>query len=261
MGSEGTLGVIVEATVSLVSKPETTALALYCFDSLVDAMEAVPEALDFDVSAVELMDDEVFRLASESTEFAEYAEPIPDGTAAALMLEFDSELCDEFEDAIAETNDFFVTNGAAFDVLEAYLPDEQADIWKLRKAAIPLLMSLDGDPKPYPFIEDATVPPEELAVYVQEFEEVLEDHDTSAAYFAHAGSGTLHIRPDPEPERGRRYRGDALDLGGRDLAGARPRRRVLGRARRRPRAHRVQPQDVRRAVVGRVPEPQTRRRP
>ena len=195
VGAEGTLGVIVEATLALVSKPETTALALYCFDDLVDAMEAVPEALDFDVSAVELMDDEVFRLASESTEFAEYAEPIPEGTAAALMLEFDSELCDEFEDAIAETNDFFVENGAAFDVLEAYLPDEQADIWKLRKAAIPLLMSLEGDPKPYPFIEDATVPPEELAVYVQEFEEVLNDHDTSAAYFAHAGSGTLHIRP------------------------------------------------------------------
>jgi FAD/FMN-containing dehydrogenase/Fe-S oxidoreductase len=195
VGAEGTLGVVVEATLDLVSKPDTTALALYCFSDLVDAMEAVPEALDFDVSAVELMDDEVFRLASESTEFAEYAEPIPEGTAAALMLEFDSELCDEFEAAIGETNEFFVENGAAFDVLEAYLPDEQADIWKLRKAAIPLLMSLEGDPKPYPFIEDATVPPEELAVYVQEFEDVLEDHGTSAAYFAHAGSGTLHIRP------------------------------------------------------------------
>ncbi|MDR9381508.1 MAG: FAD-linked oxidase C-terminal domain-containing protein, partial [Natronomonas sp.] len=73
--------------------------------------------------------------------------------------------------------------------------EDQTDIWSLRKAAIPLLMGLQGDPKPYPFIEDATVPPEELAEYVVGFEEVLEDHDTSAAYFAHAGSGTLHIRP------------------------------------------------------------------
>ncbi len=56
-------------------------------------------------------------------------------------------------------------------------------------------MSMDGDPKPYPFIEDATVPPAELAEYVEKFEAVLADHDTSAAYFAHAGSGTLHIRP------------------------------------------------------------------
>ncbi|WP_101297216.1 FAD-binding and (Fe-S)-binding domain-containing protein [Halegenticoccus soli] len=195
VGAEGTLGIVVEAEVSLVTKPEETALALYCFRDLVEAMEAVPEALTFDVSAVELMDDEVFRLARNSGEFARYAEPIPEEAAAALMLEFDSELHEDFESAVAETNAHFVEEGAAFDVIEAYADDEQEKLWKLRKAAIPLLMSLEGDPKPYPFIEDATVPPAELAEYVRSFEEILDDHGTSAAYFAHAGSGTLHIRP------------------------------------------------------------------
>ncbi|WP_254535131.1 FAD-binding and (Fe-S)-binding domain-containing protein [Halomarina litorea] len=195
VGAEATLGTVVEATVSLVTKPEETALALYCFENLVDAMKAVPEALDHGASAVELMDDEVFRLALESTEYAQYAEPIPEGTAAALMLEWDSEVCDDFEEAVAEANAHFVHSGDAFDVLEAYTEEDQDKLWKLRKAAIPLLMGLQGDPKPYPFIEDATVPPEELAEYVMEFEQVLEDHDTSAAYFAHAGAGTLHIRP------------------------------------------------------------------
>lgn len=195
VGAEGTLGVIVEATVSLVTQPSETALALYCFEDLVDAMEAVPEALEFPVSAVELMDEEVFRLARESEGYAEYAEPIPDGTKAALMLEWDNELVADFESAIEETTAHFVDSGTAFEVLEAYSEDSQERMWKLRKAAIPLLMSLDGDPKPYPFIEDATVPPEELAEYVQKFEDVLDAHDTSAAYFAHAGSGTLHIRP------------------------------------------------------------------
>lgn len=195
VGAESTLGIITEAEISLVTLPEETALALYCFDDLLDALEAVPEALEFDPSAVELMDSEVFRLARESEQFAQYEEPIPDGTEAALMLEYDSEVQDDFEEAIGRTNEQFVENGTAFDVLEAYTDEDQAKIWKLRKAAIPLLMSLEGDPKPYPFIEDATVPPAELAEYVGKFMEVLEDHDTSAAYFAHAGSGTLHIRP------------------------------------------------------------------
>jgi FAD/FMN-containing dehydrogenase/Fe-S oxidoreductase len=195
VGSEGTLGVVVEAELSLVTVPEETALALYCFEELTSAMEAVPVALEYDVSAVELMDDEVFRLAAESDGYAEYVEPIPEGTAAALMLEYDSELHDDFEAAVEATTDRFVANGAAFDVVGAYADADQAELWSLRKAAIPLLMSLEGDPKPYPFIEDATVPPEELAEYVGEFEDVLDAHDTSAAYFAHAGSGTLHIRP------------------------------------------------------------------
>ncbi|WP_436901762.1 FAD-binding and (Fe-S)-binding domain-containing protein [Halovenus halobia] len=203
VGAEGTLGVIVEATVSLVTKPDETALALYCFDDLIDALKAVPEALEYPVSAVELMDDEVFRLAAESEGYSEYVEPIPEECAAALMLEWDSELVgpddgtqrEAFESAIADTNAHFVDEGTAFDVIEAYTQEDQDDLWKLRKAAIPLLMSLQGDPKPYPFIEDATVPPAELAEYVQQFEDILTDHDTSAAYFAHAGSGTLHIRP------------------------------------------------------------------
>jgi len=195
VGAESTLGVVVEAELSLVTRPPETALALYCFEDLIEALAAVPEALSYDVSAVELMDEEVFRLARGSEQYARYAEPIPNDAAAALMIEFDSELVDDFGAAVAETTAAFVADGDAFDVIEAYTDDAQADLWKLRKAAIPLLMSLDGDPKPYPFIEDATVPPEELAEYTQEFMDILDEHGTSAAYFAHAGSGTLHIRP------------------------------------------------------------------
>ncbi|PSQ17474.1 FAD-binding oxidoreductase [Halobacteriales archaeon QS_8_69_26] len=195
VGAEGTLGVVVEATVSLVTRPERTALGLYAYDDLVDALAAVPAALDLNASAVELMDDEVFRLAGESTEYAEYVEPIPEGTAAALMVEFDSEVKEDLHAAVAEATEHLVDEGAAFDAVEAFADDEQARIWKLRKAAIPLLMSLEGDPKPYPFIEDASVPPGELAEYVEDFREVLDAHGTSAAYFAHAGVGTLHIRP------------------------------------------------------------------
>ncbi len=195
VGSEGTLGVIVEAELSLVTVPDETALALYCFDDLVDAMKAVPVALEYDVSAVELMDDEVFRLAAASDGYSEYVKSIPEGTEATLMVEYDSELHDDFESAVRATNERFLQKGEAFDVIEAYSEEDQADLWKLRKAAIPLLMSLEGDPKPYPFIEDATVPPAELAEYVEKFEDVLDDHGTSASYFAHAGSGTLHIRP------------------------------------------------------------------
>ena len=195
VGAEGTLGVIVEATLSLVTVPEETALALYFFEDLVDAMTAVSRCLEHDVSAVELMDDEVFRLAAESDGYAQYVDVIPEDTAAALMVEFDSELVDDFSAAIEQLSGTLLADGNAFDVVEAYTQEEQDRIWKLRKAAIPLLMGLKGDPKPYPFIEDATVPPEELAEYVQGFEKILEQHGTTAAYFAHAGSGTLHIRP------------------------------------------------------------------
>lgn len=143
VGAEGTLGIVVEAELSLVTVPEKTALALYCFDDLVEAMKAVPVALNYNVSAIELIDGEVFRLAAESDGYSEYVEPIPEGTEAALMLEYDSEIHDDFEAAITATNERFLDNGTAFDVVEVYTGPDQANIWKLQKAAIVLLMSLE----------------------------------------------------------------------------------------------------------------------
>ncbi|MFD1645751.1 FAD-binding and (Fe-S)-binding domain-containing protein [Haloarchaeobius litoreus] len=195
VGSEGTLGVVTAADLDLVTRPESTALAVFAYDDLVDALAAVPEALSHDVSAVELVDDQVVAMARDAPEYSEYAEPFPVDAAAFLLVEFDSELHDDFVAAIDTVTDTLQREGAATEHLEAFDPDDQADLWKLRKAAIPLLMSMDGDPKPYPFIEDATVPPDRLASYVEEFEEILDRHGTSAAYFAHAGVGTLHIRP------------------------------------------------------------------
>ncbi|MFB6138409.1 MAG: FAD-binding and (Fe-S)-binding domain-containing protein [Halobacteriaceae archaeon] len=208
VGAEGTLGVVVEATVSLVTVPDQTALALYCYDDLLDAMAAVPVALRGDPSAVELMDEDMFDLARDNAEFAQYAEVVPEGTAAALMVEVDSELHDDLQaglDGVTEhlraaaaaekADDAPEVGSAPFEVVEAHEQAAQDRIWKLRKAAIPLLMGMQGDPKPYPFVEDATVPPAELAEYVQGFEDILAAHDTTASYFAHAGSGTLHIRP------------------------------------------------------------------
>ncbi|WP_267639976.1 FAD-binding and (Fe-S)-binding domain-containing protein [Haloarchaeobius amylolyticus] len=195
VGAEGTLGVVVEAELDLVTRPDERALAVYAYDDLVTALAAVPDALSHEVSAVELVDDQVVAMARESQAYAEYAEPIPEDAAALLMVEFDSELHDDFAAAMADVTTTLQTEGDAFDRIEAYDADAQARLWKLRKAAIPLLMSMEGDPKPYPFIEDASVPPDQLAEYVQEFQAVLEKHGTSAAYFAHAGVGTLHIRP------------------------------------------------------------------
>ncbi|OIB59316.1 FAD-binding and (Fe-S)-binding domain-containing protein [Natrialba sp. SSL1] len=195
VGAEGTLGVVVEADLSLVTRPEETALLVCCYDNLIESLAAVPRALESNASAVELMDEDVFRLAAESSEYAEFAEPIPDGTVAALMLEFDSEVVDDLPGAVERARAELVGSGAAVDSLRAFDADEQDRLWKLRKAAIPLLMSMEGDPKPYPFVEDASVPPAELAEYVAGFEDILDEHGTRASYFAHAGAGTLHIRP------------------------------------------------------------------
>ena len=56
-------------------------------------------------------------------------------------------------------------------------------------------MSIKGDLKPIPFIEDAAVPVEHLADYVTKIENFCNDLGNKVAYYAHASAGCLHIRP------------------------------------------------------------------
>ena len=201
-GSEGTLAVVTEATVSLEPLPEAKSIGFLTYRSVVDAMEDVPRVLEHDPAAVELLDDVLLDLARDTAEVADVAAALPDGTRAALLVEFyadtnaegeakvDALVADRVPEAGAGAGD-----APSLEGLEAH--DEQARkrFWKLRKSAGPILLGRTSDAKHISFIEDCAVPPEHLADYVQDFQAILEEHDTFASFYAHAGPGVLHVRP------------------------------------------------------------------
>ena len=65
----------------------------------------------------------------------------------------------------------------------------------MRQAGLGLMMRVEGNAKPLPFVEDTAVPPEKLPEYVEGFNEILKRHGTTAGYYGHASVGCLHIRP------------------------------------------------------------------
>ena len=62
----------------------------------------------------------------------------------------------------------------------------QQNLWTVRKAGLGLLLGALGDTKPFAFVEDSAVPPENLAAYFRGFDEIVREHGTSAAYYGHA---------------------------------------------------------------------------
>ncbi|MFC7070334.1 FAD-binding and (Fe-S)-binding domain-containing protein [Halobaculum lipolyticum] len=211
-GSEGTLGVVTEATISLVDVPETKAVALLTYDSLNEAMDDVAPILDHDPAAVEVMDDTLLDLARQTTEFGDVVGLLPDGTDAVLLVEFyaDSDAAgrEKVADLVADRRPGTDTVAAPTDgrvasdepvravaALEAHDADERAKFWKMRKSGLPILLGRTSDAKHISFIEDCAIPPEHLSAYVEEFEELLAEVGTFASFYAHAGPGVLHVRP------------------------------------------------------------------
>ncbi|WP_227377603.1 FAD-binding and (Fe-S)-binding domain-containing protein [Haladaptatus halobius] len=213
-GSEGTLAIVTEATVSLEPIPETKAIALLTYECLHDAVSDVSHVLEHGPAAVELIDDMLLKLAGETPEFEEVVSLLPPGTNAALLVEFyandkqdghekTAALVDDRvrgQDKRTQTNGGCRTQSAhderyAVKALEAHKADQRATFWKMRKAANPILLSRTSDSKHISFIEDCAVPAEHLPEFVDRFQETLEEWNTFASFYGHAGPGVLHIRP------------------------------------------------------------------
>ncbi|WP_188882425.1 FAD-binding and (Fe-S)-binding domain-containing protein [Halarchaeum grantii] len=211
-GSEGTLAIVTEATVSLEPIPETKSVALLTYDDVVTAVSDVEAVLEHDAAAVELIDDVLLELARDTEEFRDVVGLLPEGTGSVLLVEFyaaDDEAGErKVANLLADRRPGVETAAApaddrpggdapvrANDALEAHDAERRANFWKLRKSGLPILLSRTTDEKHVSFIEDCAVPPEHLAEYVRGFQEILAEHDTFASFYAHAGPGVLHVRP------------------------------------------------------------------
>ncbi|MDA1028550.1 MAG: FAD-binding protein, partial [Bacteroidetes bacterium] len=196
-GAEGTLAVIEKLKLGLVPLPKKTALAVVHFEDVGRALESVQVLLEQDPSAVELLDYLGLSMCRQSPMWRRKLETFVEGEPNCVLLtefqgESDLELAHKVEEFIAFVRRRGVGAGAIVPVLTAA---GQADVWNVRKMGLGFLMSVRGDHKPIPFIEDAAVPVEHLAEYVTTVEKFCNSLGLKVAYYAHASAGCIHIRP------------------------------------------------------------------
>ncbi len=189
VGAEGTLGVISRLQLDLVPLPPATALLVFQFKSLEEALEANLVLLEEQPSAIELLDQMLLRLAKNQLGTSRDAGFIQGDPEAMLVMEFQG-TPDELPARVQKAAARLKTPSAAF-----YDQAGQDSIWRIRKAGLPLLMGLQGKRKPVAFVEDCAVPPENLLPFVRQMQALMTEHGTTAAYYAHASVGVLHIRP------------------------------------------------------------------
>lgn len=195
VGSEGTLAVMAEAELKLVPKPAYRGLVIPHFDRLQAALDAVAACLEFQPSAVELLDQMLIDLARDQRALRRHMAAVQGRPAALLMVEFsgesEAEIADRAEKLTRRLNGIPGLT-AIVPALTAALRDP---IWDLRRASMPLLYSLPGNRKPVTFVEDCAVAPEKMPEFAARFREILRRHGTDGAFYGHASVGCLHIRP------------------------------------------------------------------
>ena len=196
VGSEGTLGFVTEATVSLVPLPAAKALMTLEFDDLLDALGATPLVLTHGPSAVEVMDSFILGHAKGHATLEGALRQIVEGdTPTLLCVEFYGEHLDAIVPRMQALERDLQRAGIHCRARRLIDPVAQARVWHVRESSLGLSMGMKGDGKAISFVEDTAVPPERLRDYIARFRQVVARRGTHAGVYAHASVGCLHVRP------------------------------------------------------------------
>ena len=195
VGSEGTLGIVLEAKLRLVELPKAKALCVVQFAELLDALAATPSILTHGPAAVEVMDKRILDCTKLNTDAARLRDFLDGDPGAILIVEFHGDCPDELLPRLDAMEASLRALNGEWRYHRATDPAAQARIWKLRTLALGLSMAEKGDAKAISFVEDTAVAPGRLRDYIEEFLNVVSRNGTTAAVYAHASVGCLHVRP------------------------------------------------------------------
>lgn len=191
VGSEGTLGIVTEATLRVVPVPASTVTLLLFLDRFEDLAPLVGDLLPMGPSAIEGIDGDSLDVLGRG------AHGVPPSARAMLLVEFDegdlAGLADRVVRGIAPRYAMSRPPEAAFE------GTRQATLWHARRSLFPTLLRRPGRRRPWGFVEDPIVPPDRVAEFIAFLAELARRHGTIAGIYGHLGDGNAHYRPLFDP--------------------------------------------------------------
>ena len=184
VGSEGTLGIVTEATLRLIPKPEATVTALACFSSLDEVAPVVSSLMAQGQlpACIELLDEEAIRIVRPEAGLT-----IPDETKAMLLIELDGEEAKLEADLERTGNVLFDLD--ALEVLVAQHSGERERLWASRRELSHSLKRQAANK----LSEDVVVPRTKMAELLGYCAQLAEQHELVVPTYGHAGDGNLHV--------------------------------------------------------------------
>ncbi len=192
VGSEGTLGLTLKATVRLVPRPKKLALVVLGFEDVFVAADQTPWLMVSHPQALEGFDQKLGDFARAKGLAS--VRLLPAGKAFLLVelgAETEAEVRARAHEIIETARRVRECTGVAC----LTDPAEQSALWNLRASGLGAGAYVPGYPRAWPGAEDTAVAPEKLGPYLRRFDELLSRHGLRAAtYYGHFGEGCIHAR-------------------------------------------------------------------
>lgn len=209
-GSQGTIGIITHLTMRALPIPKDTTLIALPIFNLEDAASAIVKALKYDPINVEVFDDLSFNLALQNPNF--FRDRIKGTDYYRVMLSMYTTYHVRFKRKVPEFTvlitldketthktpaESIVKNIGKNGVKPRVITNKyEAEMyWQIRRASYTLSKFQDTTKRPAAFLEDMTVPPENLSKFFMRVKSLLKEFNVTAAVHGHGGNGHFHFYP------------------------------------------------------------------
>ncbi len=183
IGSEGTLGIVVEATVKLIPKPQTRQVIMAYFDRISESIDAVDAIIEQQIfpTTIDFMDQNAIQTVEKF-----YPSGLLTDKEAALIIEVDG-----FKNAVEYQKNVILSilNTAHASAIQSSSTEEEYNkIWQARRSSMGACAKL----KPNVTTDDVIVPRQNLAKLVVGIRKICEKYNLEVCMVGHVGDGSVH---------------------------------------------------------------------
>ncbi|RKU25138.1 FAD-binding oxidoreductase [Candidatus Poribacteria bacterium] len=184
IGSEGTLGIITEITVKLVTQPESVAAAVCSFTTIEDAVNTVIKvnSVGIHLARIELLDENQMKAVNEYS-------GLDYDIAPTLFLEFHGSIHSVEEDS-KSVREIVVSQGGK-DFRWATDEKERDQLWQARYDCFYACLNLRRGAVGY--VTDVCVPISNLASCISKTKDLLSRSKLLYTILGHVGDGNFHV--------------------------------------------------------------------
>lgn len=212
VGSQGTLGIVTEATLRLVPVKKTSKLFVIFMKDLKNLGNIVNEILEFKPESVESYDDSTMKLALRF--LPEMLRSMKTANFFRLMCSFIPELLMMLSGGIPKLILLVEFSGNSekeidermialqkqiahfkFSMHMTRTVSEAEKYWTIRRESFNLLRKHVRGMRTAPFVDDVVVPPQTLPEFLPQMRKILDDAGLLYTIAGHAGNGNFHIIP------------------------------------------------------------------
>ena len=193
VGSEGTLGIITEATLQLESYEPIKSAVMLGLENIRELSELLPKILELRPATADMVNKAALDTVTKINPNQLMNAGIDSAIEVYLFISFDDAKESDKQNKIKSL--IKIAQKQSLTIKVADTPESQIEVTRIKDSVDTILTHSLGQQKAIPVLEDVCIPTADVAVFLDSAVQVFADCGQTMPAWGNVGAGILHLQP------------------------------------------------------------------